>query len=79
MQVEGTQYGTYPDHDKHSARKDNRSGFVPRKLTTVLHGRNQKVGSLENPKAGYADLDRSQENPKKYCPFCDTVQYYMNQ
>ncbi len=79
VQVEGTQYGTYPDHDKHSARKDKRSGFVPRKLTTVLHGREQKVGSLENPKAGYADSDRSQVNPKKYCPFCDTVQHYMNQ
>ncbi len=79
VQVEGTQYGTYPDHDKHSARKHKRSGFVPQKLTTVVHGREQKVGSLENPKAGYADSDRSQENPKKYCPFCDTVQHYMNQ
>ncbi len=58
---------------------NTRSGFVPQKLTTVLHGREQKVGSLENPKAGYADSDRSQENPKKYCPFCDTVQHYMNQ
>ncbi|RXN13750.1 hypothetical protein ROHU_009457 [Labeo rohita] len=38
-----------------------------------------KVGSEEKPKAGHADSAWPQERPKKYCPFCDTVQHYMNQ
>lgn len=79
VQVEGTQYGTYPDQEKHSSRKDKRTSFVPRKMTTVLHGGEQKVAPVENPKTTATDPDRPQDKPKKYCPFCDTVQHYMNQ
>lgn len=79
VQVEGTQYGTYPDHDKHSFRKEKKPGFIPRKLTTVLHGGEQKQVPSENPKTGMASSERDREKPKRYCPFCDTLQHYINQ
>lgn len=79
VQVEGTQYGSYFEHAKHSVHKDKRTGFVPRKPTTVLHGKEQKVGSVELPKTECMDSERPQEKLKKYCPFCNTIQHYMNQ
>ncbi|RXN17956.1 hypothetical protein ROHU_026506 [Labeo rohita] len=49
VQVDGTQHGTYPDHDKHSAHKDKQPGFVPQKLTTILHSREQKKYCKSQP------------------------------
>lgn len=79
MQVEGTQYGTYPNHEKHSFCKKKKPGFTPRKLTTVLHGGEQKEVPTENPKTGTASSEKIQDKPKRYCLFSNTIQHYMNQ
>ncbi|RXN27328.1 hypothetical protein ROHU_020207 [Labeo rohita] len=79
VQVEGTRYYTCPEHEKFSPRKDKKIGFMTRKVTTVLHGREQKGVSAENSRTGVVSSDKMQEKPKKYCPFCDSIQHYMNQ
>nr|XP_055025291.1 uncharacterized protein LOC129415362 [Misgurnus anguillicaudatus] len=79
VQVEGTQYGTYHEPDKQAFRKDKRVGFMQRKQTTVLHGGEQTCLSIENVKTTSVSTDKKPEKPKKYCPFCDSIQHYMNQ
>ncbi len=78
VQVEGTLHCTYPEQEKLSPRKDKKIGFT-RKVTTVLHGGEQKGVSAESSKTGSVLSDRMQEKPKRYCPFCDSIQHYMNQ
>lgn len=79
VQVDGTQYCTYPVYEKQGFRKDKRTGDFPRKLTTVLHGGEQTKVSFDNVKSTSVSSDRKPEKPKKYCPFCDSIQHYMNQ
>lgn len=70
---------TYPEHEKPSPSKDKKSGFTTRKVTTVLHGGEQKGVSAENPMSGSVSSDKMQEKPKRYCLFCNPIQHYMNQ
>ncbi|KAI3373427.1 hypothetical protein L3Q82_022037, partial [Scortum barcoo] len=53
-------------------RKERRSEYKSHKTTTILHDSEHKGKSEKNTTA-------TQEKPKKYCPFCDTVQHDLNQ
>ncbi|XP_073764219.1 uncharacterized protein [Danio rerio] len=79
VQVEGTRYTTFLDREKFGLHKDKRPGFPARKPTTILHGRDQKEVLTGNFGTGSVPSGKTQEKPKKYCPFCDTINHYMNQ
>ncbi|KAM9753665.1 uncharacterized protein ACNS7B_006885 [Menidia menidia] len=72
VQVIGDQYSDYLDREKPAPRKERRPELKSYKTTTILHGSEQKGQSDK-------DTTATQEKPKKYCPFCDTVQHYLNQ
>ncbi len=77
IQVNGGQYSSNSDKDKQAPRKDRCSEHKSQRTTTVLCGTEQKE---ETEKATTVSANEAiKEKPKKYCPFCDSVQHYMNQ
>ncbi|KAG7518329.1 hypothetical protein JOB18_031312 [Solea senegalensis] len=72
VQVIGDQYCDHSDKEKPAPRKEKRFEYKSHKTTTILHGSEQNRRSEK-------ETTVTQEKPKKYCPFCDTVQHYLNQ
>ncbi|KAL3979043.1 ATP-binding cassette, subfamily B (MDR/TAP), member 9 [Sarotherodon galilaeus] len=56
--------------DQYCDHSDRERQF--QKATTILHG-------SEPRRKTEGDMSTTQERPKKYCPFCNTVQHYLNQ
>lgn len=77
VQVDGGQYCSNSGQEKQAPRRDRRTEYKSQKTTTILHGSEQK----ERPEKAttVSVLETTQDKPKKYCPFCDSVQHYLNQ
>lgn len=81
VQEDGTQFGIDPGRERQSFRKDQqRVPKVAHKSTAIFHGREQSpVSKVEVVRRNTVSEVRSLEKPKKYCPFCNTTQHYLNQ
>ncbi|XP_035460710.2 uncharacterized protein LOC118283111 isoform X1 [Scophthalmus maximus] len=77
VQVNGSQGCTNSGQEKQAPCKDHRTNYKCRKTTTSLHGSEQS-GKSETA-VTVAAKETTQETPKKFCPFCDTVQHHMSQ
>lgn len=71
VQVIGDQYYDHSDRERQVSRKERRPKHKFQKATTILHG-------SEPRRKTEGDMSTTQEMPKKYCPFCNTVQHYLN-
>lgn len=77
VQVNGNQYGSNSGQEKQATCRDRHTDHKSQKSATILHSSEQKEKS-ENALTVSAG-ETTHEKPKKYCPFCDSVQHYLNQ
>lgn len=81
VQEDGTQFSIDFVRERPSFYKDQqRLPKVSHKSTAIFHGSEQKpVSKAESVHRNAVPDVRSLEKPKKYCPFCNTTQHYLNQ
>ncbi len=81
VQEDGTQFNTDSSGERMSSHREQRRGLkVSHKPTAIFHGSEQRQAlDSESVQQSAVSEVRSQEKPKKYCPFCNTTQHYLNQ
>ncbi|XP_048030334.1 uncharacterized protein LOC125279307 [Megalobrama amblycephala] len=81
VQEDGTQFSIDSSRERQSFRKDQqRVPKLSHKSTAIFHGSEQSpVSKTESVRQKTVSEVRTLEKPKKYCPFCNTTQHYLNQ
>nr|XP_055052534.1 uncharacterized protein LOC129438043 [Misgurnus anguillicaudatus] len=81
VQEDGTQFDIDLSRDRQGPHREQQRGpKVTHKSTAIFHGSEQR----QPPKAdrscyNAAEEGKPLERPKKFCPFCNTTQHYLNQ
>nr|XP_055027021.1 uncharacterized protein LOC129416681 [Misgurnus anguillicaudatus] len=72
IQEDESQYTSTPNRTYSQPHREQQRNPKPaQRFATVLHG-SEHIKPLK-------DVASKKEKPKKYCPFCNTVQHYFNQ
>uniref|UniRef100_A0AAV2MMI3 Uncharacterized protein n=1 Tax=Knipowitschia caucasica TaxID=637954 RepID=A0AAV2MMI3_KNICA len=79
IQVSGDQHSSYSPRERQAPSKNRRPDYKSQKSTTILLGSESVESNEKMASAPVPAKEGTNEKPKKYCPFCDSVQHYMNQ
>uniref|UniRef100_A0AAV2LIV0 Polyprotein n=1 Tax=Knipowitschia caucasica TaxID=637954 RepID=A0AAV2LIV0_KNICA len=79
IQVSGDQHSSYSPRERQAPSKNRRPDYKSQRSTTILLGSESVESNEKMASAPVPAKEGTNEKPKKYCPFCDSVQHYMNQ
>ncbi|XP_061733574.1 uncharacterized protein LOC133536902 isoform X1 [Nerophis ophidion] len=80
VQISGDQHSSTSSRERQTLPKSRRPDYKLQRSTTILHGSESKESRETSDKSPVNSVrEVIQDKPKKYCPFCNTVQHYLNQ
>nr|XP_057917974.1 uncharacterized protein LOC131109721 [Doryrhamphus excisus] len=80
VQVSGDQHSSTSARERQVSYKTRPPDYKSQRTTAILHGSESTDLQENSDRAPAVPVrDATPDKPKKYCPFCDTVQHYLNQ
>nr|XP_057925810.1 uncharacterized protein LOC131127691 [Doryrhamphus excisus] len=80
VQVSGDQHSSTSARERQVSYKTRPPDYKSQRTTAILHGSESTDLQENSDRAPAVPVrDATPDKPKKYCPFCDTAQHYLNQ